>query len=238
MPGQFENAPGLRKSYLADRTRDRVGASLSLTLHEYWNINLDASRIADDYDQSELGVTGARNTVHTIDVGYAPSSNWSAYAFHSREQMQLDQNGVSTRGGTRVEDSVDPNRRWSARHRDAVHSNGIGTTWNVVPRKFDVGADYLHLKSRNAISLQAGSALTVAPLPVNHSHLSSVGVHGTFRASANWDVNARLWREQFRSSDFALDGIEANQLANVILLGELSPDYDVNVLYFSCTYRF
>lgn len=238
VPGQFENPPGLRRFFLADRVRDRIGANLSFTPHEQWNISLDASTIEDDYDQSELGVTSARNSVYTVDVAYVPSATWSIYAFHSREKMDLDQNGVSIGGGTRVGDADNPNRAWSAFHRDAVHSNGAGTHWTVVDRKFDVGADYLHLKSRNAISLTTGSLLTSAPLPINHTHLSSLSVYGKYHMNTDWDLQARLWQEQFRASDFALDGIEANQLANVILLGEQSPNYKVNVVTLMFAYRF
>jgi MtrB/PioB family decaheme-associated outer membrane protein len=238
VPGQFENAPGLRKYFLADRDRQRLGASLSFTPGERWNINLDASELEDDYDSSELGVTAADSSVYTLDIGYAPNAEWFCYAFASRERMDLDQNGVSTRGGTRVTDAEDPARAWSAFHRDAVHSTGAGVNWEVIDKKLDIGADYLHLKSRNAISVITGASLTSAPLPINHSHLSSLSLNARYRVNADWDMHMRVWREHFRSSDFSLDGIEANQLANVILLGEQSPDYDVDVVTLSFAYRF
>jgi hypothetical protein len=50
--------------------------------------------------------------------------------------------------------------------------------------------------------------------------------------------NAGYRFEKYDSTDWALDGLEANQLANVILFGEDSPDYRVHVVGFSVVYTY
>jgi hypothetical protein len=44
--------------------------------------------------------------------------------------------------------------------------------------------------------------------------------------------------EDFNIKDFALDNVEVNTLANVILLGNESPDYDVTLVGLSYYYKF
>lgn len=53
----------------------------------------------------------------------------------------------------------------------------------------------------------------------------------------------RTLRKKKRTSScepdaIALDGVDANQLANVILFGETSPDYDVTAVSVSVIYKF
>jgi hypothetical protein len=145
VPGQFENPPGLRRFFLADRVRDRIGANLSFTPHEQWNISLDASTIEADYDQSELGVTSARNSVYTVDVAYVPSATWSIYAFHSREKMDLTRTAVHRRRHlpatpTTQSRLVSPSRCRALERRR--HLDG---------GRQEFAAPALHLKSRNAL---------------------------------------------------------------------------------------
>jgi len=85
--------------------------------------------------------------------------------------------------------------------------------------------------------VSTGSALSSAPLPSNRVRLNSATLFGTFAISDDLAVRGDIWHERYRSEDFALD-IPANQLANVILFGEESPDFDVTFVSLSLIYRF
>lgn len=63
-------------------------------------------------------------------------------------------------------------------------------------------------------------------------------MYSAFRWKKDWSIQARYWIEHYQSSDWALDDVEPNTLANVITLGEDSPDYTVHVLTLSLAYRF
>ena len=234
----WENPPGLRKYYQADRTRDRFGANATFTPGAHWSIGLDAQRVRDDYRHSELGLRRSDNDIFTVDISFAPSDRWTSYLFHSRESMDQDQNGVSIGGTTPGADAVNPDRMWSAHHADEVRTTGAGFNWNAIARRLDLGMDYLLARTDSQIDVVAGSALTVAPLPPDRTRLTSLSLYGKYRLNDDLGLQVRVWRERYRATDFALDGIEANQLANVILLGEDSEDYDVNVVTVSLTYRF
>lgn len=238
VPGAFENPPGLRKYYQADRSRNRFGLSLSFTPGQAWSLGFDAQRLRDDYRHSELGLRRSDSDVYTFDLSYTPSARWSSYAFYTRESMDQDQAGVSTRGGTRVEDSQNPARRWFANHDDTSRTAGAGFNWKVFDDRLDLGLDYLHARTHGQITVVAGSALTTGPLPPDRTRLTSLGLHGKYRLRDDLSLHVRAWRERFRATDFALDDVEANQLNNVILLGDDSDDYDVNVVTVSLSYRF
>jgi hypothetical protein len=102
----------------------------------------------------------------------------------------------------------------------------------------EFGADYLRSKTRSELDFQVGSLLTTRPLPDDETLLDSFNVHASFKLKDAWSLRATYWYERYDSSDWALDGIVPNQLANVILLGEDSPDYNVQVVTFSMIYRF
>ncbi len=238
VPGQFENPPLLRKLHLADRERDRFGANLTMMPVEAWTIALDAQLVDDDYLASSLGVSETSSDVFTIDVGFTPESRWSAYGFHAIETLSMQQNGASIRGGTRVEDAVDPNRGWRAAHEDQIRTSGLGIKVALIEERLDLGFDYLRASSETAISVTTGTALTATALPNDFDRLRSISMQAEYRLRDLWSLRLRLWNERYSSTSFTLDGVEANQLANVILLGEDSPDYDVNVGVISLVYQF
>lgn len=238
VPGQFENAPLLRKLHLADRERNRFGANLTLMPVEAWTIALDAQLVDDDYLASSLGVSDTSSDVFTVDIGYTPESRWSAYAFYAHETLQMQQNGVSTRGGTRVEDAADLTRSWRAVHEDQIRTSGLGIKVALIEQRLDLSLDYLRASSETAIRVTTGSALSASALPDDFDRLRSLSLQAEYKLRDQWSLRLRLWNERYRSTSFTLDGVEANQLANVILLGEDSPDYDVNVGVVSLVYQF
>lgn len=238
VPGNFENPPNLRRFYLADRIRDTLGGNLSFTPGELWSIAFDAQRTQDDYRHSELGLTGTTSEAYTVDVAFTPTAAWTSTAFYSRENLNVDQNGQSIGSATRVVDASNPARSWTALHRDRVDTAGAGLQWAAIPKRLDLGADYVYTRTRSQITVTTGSALTALPLPEDRTRLQSISIYGKYRLRTDLNVNLTLWRETYRSSDFALDAVEANQLANVILFGEESPDYKVNVVTLSLIYQF
>ncbi|HET6603174.1 MAG TPA: MtrB/PioB family decaheme-associated outer membrane protein [Xanthomonadaceae bacterium] len=236
--GGWENIPGLRKFHQADRDRTQYALTAQFTPSERWALSLDAQRTADDYDASEFGLQEADIRALTLDASYTPSTAWSAHAWYSRENLDFDQDGQSIQGGgNRIPSSEDPGRAWSAAHRDRVDSAGAGFDWWPIERRLRLGADLLHVRSRGDIDVVTGAALSSAPLPTVETRLRSLGLRGSYRLRHNLALNLRYWYEYYDSSDWALD-IPENQLANVILLGESSPDYRVHVVTASVTFTF
>ncbi len=238
VPGQFENPPDLRRFYEADRRRHQGSLAASVTPTETLSLELEARFGDDDYRHSALGLTGSRWTAYTVGGAWQPTSAWQAHAEYTHEFNAADQAGQSTSGATRVADAANPARHWVALHRDAIDTGSAGIEWKGLDGRLTLGLDDLVALSNDDIRVTAGSALAYAPLPNNKTRLDSLSLHARYRMHARWFADLRWRHERYRSSDWALDGNEANQLANVILFGETSPDYRVNAVALTFTYHF
>ena len=239
VPGGFENLPGLRKYYLANRDRDQVSASASLMPTEAWTLSAALDYAKDEYNQSELGLVDSKIDSFTFETVYAPSAHWSMFLFYNREELTANQNGRSFAGGAnQLTQGFDPDRNWYAAHHDTVDSYGIGYKRSPAGTRLEFGIEYLYSKTRSDVDVTAGSAFTPAPLPTDFTRLNSFNVSSTFRMSTKTALRLGYWYERYHSTDWSVDGVEPNQLANVILLGETSPDYKVHVVSLSLIYRF
>ncbi len=239
LAGGFENAPLLRKFNLASRERDQVGFQANYSPISFLSFGVDGSYSKDNYNKTELGLTDSKVQSYTFDVTATPSAQWSASAYYTYDKLDTGQNGVSFSGGAgRVAQVVDPTRFWSALHRDRVDTGGFNLTWKPSDQRFQFGFDLMLSTSRDDVNVTTGSSLTTAPLPTNRVVIRTGSVYGQYQFSESLSLRAKVQHEHYRSSDFALDGVEANQLANVILFGEESPDFDVTVGTLSMIYSF
>lgn len=238
--GDFENLPGLRKYYQANRDRDQVTATLSFTPTEAWTLGLEANYAQDEYNESELGLIDSKIDSYTFDTTYAPSPLWSTYLFYTTEKLTSDQDGHSFSGtaSVKVAQANDPNRDWFVYHRDHINSYGAGYKRSLTSKPLDFGIDYTYSKTRSNLDFAVGSLLSTKPLPSDVSQLDSLNLYGTYAMRDNLSLRLNYLYERYHSTDWSVDGIAPNQLANVILLGEDSPDYNVHAVSLSMTYRF
>ncbi len=240
VPGGWENHPDLRKYFLSDRQRDAIAWFAALTPGENWAVGVNAAYLRDDYERSEMGLTDGTMGNYTVDASYhLPSAAVTTYAFYAYEYRRSDQDGRQFSGGAvKLAQSADPTRDWSATHRDRMDTIGGGVTKTVIKNTLDLGADYLYAKSKGEVDVTAGSSLATAPLPASITRLNSLSLYGKYAMRRDMALRARYWVEKFRSTDWAVDNVDPNTLANVITLGEDSPDYTVHVFTVSFVYRF
>jgi MtrB/PioB family decaheme-associated outer membrane protein len=235
----FENHPDLRKFNQADRERLDGELYASFMPVEEIAVSASFSYAEDDYDNSELGLTFSRVNSYNVDVAWAPTAATSAYIFASEERYKNDQDGQSfVNGANRGATAFDPARSWNVKSRDYVFTYGAGVNTKLLEDKLTVGIDYVNSAADSDILTTTGSALTRRDLPTSTSDLSSLSFYGDYRWRRDITFHLRFAFEDFESTDWAVDNVPANQLANVILLGEGSPDYQVWVTSFSVGYRF
>ena len=91
VPGGWENLPGLRKFYLADRVRDKLNLVVNVMPAEMWNLGVGANYIRDDYKESEFGLTESKIQEYTVDLAFMPTMKTSIHAFASTEKLDSDQ---------------------------------------------------------------------------------------------------------------------------------------------------
>ena len=167
------------------------------------------------------------------------TENTSLYAFATVEDHESDQDGRAFRGGSlKLPQASDPTRDWTVRHRDDMDSLGLGFTHAFIEDRLDIGADYVYAKSDGKIDVTTGSSLDSEPLPDLRTNLHSLSLYGGYKLKTDMFLKVRYRYEQYDSDDWALDDIESDTLANVLTLGETSPEYDVHVVTLSLEYRF
>ena len=235
----FENHPDLRKFNQADRQRKDGEIYVSFMPVEEVSLNASVNYAEDDYDNSIYGLTFSRVSSYNVDVAWAPSAGIAAYAFASEERYKNDQDGHSFVGGaTRPVSAFDPTRDWNTRSRDYVFTYGAGFNSKFLEDKLTLGFDYVNSAADTNIRTTVGTSLLRADLPPSTSDLSSASFYGDYRWRRDISFHLRFEYEHFNSTDWAVDNVPANQLANMILLGESSPDYTVWVTTFTVGYRF
>ncbi|MFN9737981.1 MAG: MtrB/PioB family decaheme-associated outer membrane protein [Pseudomonadota bacterium] len=232
----FENLPGMRKFNQADRDRRQAEVFGNLALAETVALGLNVNYSEDDYDNSEFGLTFSRVNGYNADLTWAPSEVGSLYGFYSVERYKNDQNGRAW--SNRSPQSFDPNRNWTTRSRDDLDTWGLGAIASVLEGKFKVGVDYVRAKTDADVLTTTGPALVSAPLPTARTDLTSASIYGDWAWRKDTTVRVRFAYEDYATTDWAVDNVPANQLANVILLGEDSPDYNVWVASLAFVYRF
>lgn len=235
----WENHPALRRFFEADRNRRQLNAMLQFAATDTLSLGANIDWARDEYDASEVGLLDADTRSYTFDASYTPAGLWSAYGFYSYEAQGSHQVGVSfSNGANQAPQAADPRRAWFVHHRDRMDVVGLGFKRGMASGKFEFGADFVHARTWSGMDFAVGSLLSTKPLPRDQTRLSSINLHSTWRLQRNLSLTLGYWLERYKSSDWALDGILPNTLANVILLGETSPDYHVQVLTLTATYRF
>jgi hypothetical protein len=216
-----------------------VAVFATATPSETWTLGLNGSHLRDDYEHSEMGLTGSTMNTFTLDTSYFPAEHVTSYAFYTYERLTSDQDGRQFSGGAvKLTQAADPTRDWLADHRDRVDTVGGGVTTTVIDDLLDLGVDYVFSRSKSNVEVTAGPSLTTAPLPTSITRLNSLSVHGTYRLRQDVLLKVRYRIEKFTSTDWAVDDVEPDTLANVVTLGEDSPDYTVHVVAMSFAYRF
>ncbi len=239
VPGGFENLPGLRQYHLADRERSQLAIVGSFAPSEILALSASLGRTADDYRRSEFGLTRSRlRNVH-LDASLHPADGWSLHGFVGREWMAFDQSARAFQGGaTRLEQAGDPARNWFAEHVDRVDSAGVGLARNLANDKTTLRADYVLTRARGSVQVTTGPALTWAPLPETEARIGTFDMASEFRLSTSTSLRLGYRHERFSSADFASSGVGPDTLANVILLGQNSPDYRVHAVLLSLRHEF
>ncbi len=233
----WENHPDLRKYYMADRVRTRAALSLNYLWAEAWTASLGANYLRDDYHHSDMGLTASKMTGYTLDISYTPDGENMLYGFVSHDRMDSDQEGRSFRGFAKAADAINPARNWFAELRDETDTIGVGFK-HEINESLSLGADFVYANARGAVNVNTGSALSSAPLPDTLVRLQSLEWYGDYRVHPGTTLKARYRIEKYQSRDWAVDHIAPNTLANVITLGEDSPDYTVHIILLSVVTEF
>jgi len=240
-PDDYENHPLLRKYFLADRDRDELRIRADLTPDSTMNLGVAGSYSEDDYSESMLGLTGAKVRSVSIDAGWYPQEYVSLTAFYTWEKYDSEQAGRSFFDDA---SAADPANNWSTDTEDRVNTWNVALVFSDVAAEsgwkgVDFGFEFTFSDTSSDIDVASDSPFWfVAPLPKLKAQMRSLTLWGTAQVGTNSSVRIAAEKAELSTSDWALDGVEPDTLANVLLLGESAANYDLWLISGSWTYHF
>jgi len=229
-PDDFENHPYLRKFFLADRNTNDFSAGVSVMASEQTTLGVSGGLTFNDYKGGDFGLDESTLGHITLDAGFSPRDDMTAYAFYTYEQNNFKQDGYSFRPGGAI--PVDPASLWSVDTRDRVHTIGGRVEWAAIPDKLDIAAEYTFSKALTGFDIDAGSEV-----PDLESTINSLGISADYHLESNMSLKFAYRFETLTTEDFALDRVEVDN-TRVVGLGESSPDYTAHVFAVSFKYKF
>jgi MtrB/PioB family decaheme-associated outer membrane protein len=222
--------PALRKYYLADRDRTRVGTSVDYLPSDTLSIAAGAAYTEDDYRNSDIGLTEATQPTYTLEVSYRPRQDTTTYASFTREDIRSRQAG--SEAGTSFPD-------WKADFDDTVNTYGAGARITGIGAKWDVGADLVYTDSSGDIDMKnlvPGGEVT--PYPDLKTELTSVKLWTLYHYRKDLALRLTYWYEKYSADNWALDGVQENSVPGLLLFGEDTQDYDVHAVSASALFQF
>lgn len=223
--GAPEN-PLLRKYTLAARTRDSGAVRADIAIGEGLQLGLDADVAVDDYTESIVGLTQARNSGIGADLSATVSDATSVQVYARGDWIRSRQAGSAQYGAP----------DWRAENDDTARVFGIGVRHALIPEKLDLGADLVF--SRSSSRTEMTTPVGPSTFPDVRGSTDSLKLFAAYKLSETMTVNASLWHERYRSADWRLDGVLPATLPNLLALGEVSQQYRINVLRVALRYAF
>jgi len=227
---RFENDPLLRRYDIADRSRHLGKARADITISEA-AVGLSGTLSHSEFDATVIGLTSSRYASGTLDISLQPIGPITASGFVTWERTWNAQNGYSRPSGPFPPGATyDPRRRWSIAARDAGYTAGVDLDWAAIKDKLSMAFNYTMSRTNSDFNVGGGSLLTFADLSDVKSTVHSGSIQGDYRFSDYVRIRFYYLLEQYRSSDFALDGVLPSTIPTVLTLGIQSPRYTMHAV--------
>ena len=231
----------MRKYNMADRDRTKAGALINYMATEKLYLGARADYSEDDYTDTQIGLTEASQPTVTLDFSYSPVNNLTTYGYYTWENIQSSQNGKDESSGSGPGSGIPTPGLWQADFEDTFDTVGIGAKWTDLG-KWGLGADLLYSKAAGHIEMKHQDPATAEDqFPDNLTEMYSIKLWTDYNYSKKLVYKFGYWYEEYLADNWAVDGLEPydpNVVANTLLLGNTTMDYEVRVFTVSASYRF
>ncbi|MFV8819616.1 MtrB/PioB family decaheme-associated outer membrane protein [Haliea sp. E17] len=244
---RFINHPQLSQYYLANREQLAAKAGLNYSPAAQWGLDLDLQWRDDDYDQSDLGLTGAQWQSLQLSASYHPAEQLTATVYGGYDRYRADQRSRAFRGGQEknafaltppLPQASDPTRNWTLAAEDESFNLGASLHWQPVERiELEVAYSYLDSNAAQAMAGKGASDLSVADLPDIETRLHQLTIGGQWHLRDDLSLALDYQYYRYQSDDWAWQGVAPNTLDKVLGFGERNPNEAVNYIGASVIYR-
>ncbi|MDP3191338.1 MULTISPECIES: MtrB/PioB family decaheme-associated outer membrane protein [Comamonadaceae] len=237
-------APTLRKYILADRQRDKFGATANVSPSEILDLQFGAHYMRDKYPDTMagIGLTKASNWIASFDANLQATDKLSGNFYASVDQYKTDQNGAHLNNATLTTQAelgtIPASNLGVTTLTDRTLTLGLGVRYKPTA-KYEFGANVSHSDSKGRSDFVAGSAVTIAPLPNLVSRVSRLEMFGRYDLRKDLTVNVKFAHERYSSNDWAWDApLTLTSVTSVVGTNQTSPNYSINFVGVSLAYRF
>ena len=236
---RWDNVPTQFRFFMAPRKRDMVRAFANVTPTERIDLQFGIDFKNDDYHKSLHGLRKARGWQANVDASFRATDALTANVFTSFERYASEQASVAL--GASQANVVNRGLDWSADIDDRTMTIGAGVRYKPL-RKYEVGADIMHARSRGTIGVTTGPAIAAAqqalPMPDLTTRLGRLDLFGKYQVRPNMAVKFSYIYERYRANDWQFEQVLPNTMANVIGTNQVVPRYNVHFLGVSLSYQF
>lgn len=228
--GAAPQNPLSRVTFLAERTRNTLGARVDMALGEKINLAVHFDAYDDVYPDTAIGLRSARGAGGGVELGFAVDENTQLYAFAQDEQSRARQFGSEAFAAA----------DWQGRTADSAQVAGVGVRHVALGGKLEVNADVVLARSRQQTVVEGLrlAATPATPFPMASNARGSFKLNATWKMSETLSIVGRVNYEEQHVADWHVDGIGTNAVANLLALGETSPSYRVTVFGLALKYRY
>jgi MtrB/PioB family decaheme-associated outer membrane protein len=248
----------LRKFDQAERDRQQVDVSLTLTPLETVTVTPTFAYRWDDYIASRLGLQKETSWSSGIDVNFTPSQWFSVsagYIYEKLDQTQRQRYRASGAGGTTTDFK---DYEWISENTDTIQTAHLSARGAIVPRLLEwaVGANWSYALGRvdtnNPVPPVSGTAAnnvtaTAKPWPAFEDQLVRLDAALKYHITKAWTATIGYAWESFEQHDWRTDNltpfVPVPSAAGVpgqtsIWLGNDVKNYTAHIIGASIAYRF
>jgi MtrB/PioB family decaheme-associated outer membrane protein len=221
---------GMRHYDVANRTRDRITALVTVTPNPKVGFNASIAAGQDDYDDSEFGLRDNKNSMYSVGMDFFPNDTVSvgvAYVFEDYEAFQYSRS-ASPPPSPQFDD---PKRDWTTDSDDTTKTFSANVDLTRVFPRTDLrfGYDHSSGEATYVYGLAAGSPLAA---PQQLPPLENQVIRGTadlkYFLTERFALGFVYWYDEYKVEDFAM-GPEVitgqADLPSTIVLGYLYAPY-------------
>jgi MtrB/PioB family decaheme-associated outer membrane protein len=244
---RYINHPELSQHYMSNRDREQGKLDLTWTPTESWHLNFNMLLQDDDYDKTYTGLRYSYWQRFHLSASYNPSRDLSATVYGGLDRYESEQMGRSFRGGAEknafeiyppLPQASDPDRDWRMDVNDDSITLGANINWQL-SETIALEADYSFVDTESDQDYRSYGAADVNPqdMPTIETTLHH------FEASGSWqmreDLSLKLDYQYYRysSDDWALQGVQADTIDNVLTFGARNPNETIHYVGVSAIYR-
>jgi MtrB/PioB family decaheme-associated outer membrane protein len=216
--------PLLRKSYLADRERQRYALHTSYSGENY-SVSASAHWMQDDYTDTLIGLTDVETRGYDLSAQYTIDANLNLNAFVNQDWRDSDQAGSSNYG----------NPNWYSRIEEQSTLIGAGIDYgNLMDKKLKLGLDYTYADGQSDTQVSQGLN---SPYGDDYSTKHQVNAFADYQISDHVGLRFDWLYEQYQDADWANQGLPLDALPNVLSFGDLSHDYSAHYFGLTLSYQ-